>query len=52
MDNFEWAFGYTRRFGITYVDYATQQRTLKDSGRWYKQVIAANAVVAEEVPGS
>lgn len=45
MDNFEWAFGYTRRFGITYVDYDTQQRTLKDSGRWYKQVIAANAVV-------
>ncbi len=45
MDNFEWAFGYTRRFGITYVDYDTQQRTLKDSGRWYKAVIAANAVV-------
>lgn len=45
MDNFEWAWGYTRRFGITYVDYDTQQRTLKDSGRWYKQVIAANAVV-------
>ncbi len=47
MDNFEWAFGYTRRFGITYVDYDTQQRTIKDSGRWYQQVIAANAVVAE-----
>jgi beta-glucosidase len=44
MDNFEWAWGYTRRFGITYVDYATQQRTIKDSGRWYKEVIAANTV--------
>jgi beta-glucosidase len=39
MDNFEWAFGYTKRFGITYVDYATQERTLKDSGRWYAEVI-------------
>lgn len=43
MDNFEWAFGYTKRFGIVYVDYATQQRTIKDSGRWYRDVIAANA---------
>ena len=40
LDNFEWAQGYTKRFGITYVDYATQQRTLKDSGRWYSRVIA------------
>ena len=31
MDNFEWAFGYERRFGITHVDYATQMRTFKDS---------------------
>lgn len=44
MDNFEWAFGFSKRFGITHVDYETQQRTLKDSGRWYQQVIAANAV--------
>jgi beta-glucosidase len=34
MDNFEWAFGYTRRFGIVHVDYATQVRTPKASGRW------------------
>jgi beta-glucosidase len=47
MDNFEWAFGYTRRFGIVYVDYPTQQRTIKDSGRWYSQVIAQNALVAQ-----
>ncbi len=44
MDNFEWAWGYTRRFGIIYVDYATQQRTIKDSGYMYRDVIAANAI--------
>lgn len=42
MDNFEWAFGYDKRFGIIYVDYETQQRTLKDSAHWYKQVINSN----------
>ena len=35
LDNFEWAEGYVRRFGLTYIDYATQRRTLKASGRWY-----------------
>ena len=35
LDNFEWAMGYIRRFGLTYVDFTTQQRTLKQSGRWY-----------------
>jgi beta-glucosidase len=35
LDNFEWAEGYLRRFGLAYVDYATQARILKDSGRWY-----------------
>ena len=44
LDNFEWAHGYTKRFGIVHVDYATQTRTLKDSAHWYRQVIAANAV--------
>jgi beta-glucosidase len=44
LDNFEWAFGYSRRFGIVYVDFDTQQRTIKDSGRWYGQVAAANAL--------
>ena len=35
LDNFEWAEGYLRRFGLAYVDYATQRRILKDSGLWY-----------------
>lgn len=48
MDNFEWAYGYTKRFGITYVDYPTQQRTIKDSGYWYGRLIAANALDATE----
>lgn len=42
MDNFEWAQGYKMRFGLTYVDFATQQRTIKDSGRWYAEVIRSN----------
>ncbi|PTT78929.1 beta-glucosidase, partial [Pelomonas sp. HMWF004] len=40
LDNFEWAEGYLRRFGLAYVDYASQQRTLKDSGRWYGQFLS------------
>ncbi len=42
LDNFEWAEGYRYRFGLVHVDFQTQQRTLKDSARWYAQVIAAN----------
>ena len=41
MDNFEWAFGYSRRFGIVHVDYETQQRTVKKSGLWFRDFIAA-----------
>jgi beta-glucosidase len=44
LDNFEWAEGYAKRFGIIHVDYATQQRTLKDSAYWYSHVIAANEI--------
>lgn len=36
LDNFEWAQGYSKRFGIVYVDYPTQRRIVKDSGRWYQ----------------
>lgn len=39
LDNFEWAEGYLRRFGLAYVDYATQQRTLKASGQWYQRFL-------------
>ena len=42
MDNFEWAEGYAKRFGLVHVDYATQQRTLKASAHWYRQLIATN----------
>jgi beta-glucosidase len=41
LDNFEWAQGYSKRFGIVYVDYPTQRRIVKDSGRWYAAFIAA-----------
>ncbi|GAA4061090.1 GH1 family beta-glucosidase [Nonomuraea soli] len=42
LDNFEWAFGYDKRFGIVHVDYESLVRTPKDSALWYKQVIGAN----------
>ena len=45
LDNFEWADGYSKRFGIHYVDFATEKRTPKLSAEWYKQVIAHNAVM-------
>ena len=44
LDNFEWAFGYSKRFGLIYIDYETQQRIPKSSAKWYAQVIRANAV--------
>ena len=39
VDNFEWAEGYGRRFGLVHIDYDTQQRTLKDSGKWYRSFL-------------
>jgi beta-glucosidase len=48
MDNFEWGFGYTKRFGVIYVDYSTQQRIVKDSGKWYANVIKHNQLALAE----
>lgn len=45
LDNFEWALGYAQRFGLVHVDYETQARTIKDSGRWYARRAAANALL-------
>ena len=48
LDNFEWALGYSKRFGIIHVDFATQQRTVKASGRWYGRVAQSRALPARE----
>ncbi len=42
MDNFEWTLGYSARFGLIFMDYETQQRKIKDSGWYYKKIIASN----------
>jgi beta-glucosidase len=47
LDNFEWSEGYSRRFGLIYVDYPTQRRILKTSARWYAEVIQAATPQAE-----
>lgn len=46
MDNFEWAEGYSKRFGVVYVDFESQQRIVKASGRWYSEVVAENGVAS------
>ncbi len=46
MDNFEWAEGYAKRFGMTYVDYATQRRVMKDSALWYRDFIRSQNATA------
>ncbi|MEJ2208343.1 MAG: GH1 family beta-glucosidase [Anaerolineae bacterium] len=43
MDNFEWAHGFSKRFGLIYVDYATQARFVKASGHWYRRMIEAQS---------
>jgi beta-glucosidase len=48
MDNYEWDHGYSQRFGITWVDYLTQERIPKESALWYRNVIAHNALVERE----
>ncbi len=45
LDNFEWARGYSKRFGLVHVDFETQERIPKASAQWYARVIKANAVV-------
>lgn len=50
MDNFEWAEGYHKRFGLVHIDYASQKRTPKDSAYWYKDVIASNGQILGDDP--
>jgi beta-glucosidase len=45
LDNYEWALGYSKRFGIVHVDYSTQQRTIKASGRYYAEVIRSRGEI-------
>jgi beta-glucosidase len=51
LDNFEWALGYSRRFGIVYTDYRTQKRIPKRSAHWYSQVARANRLPALSTGG-
>lgn len=51
MDNFEWASGYAKRFGIVYVDYATQQRIAKDSAYWYRDFLRKCHSARSGAPG-
>jgi beta-glucosidase len=44
LDNFEWSEGYRKRFGLVYVDYSTQRRIVKDSGRWYASFVVSQSV--------
>jgi beta-glucosidase len=53
LDNFEWGWGYQKRFGIVFVDFGTQRRIAKSSARFYSAVARANAVplLTESRPG-
>ncbi|GIF62128.1 beta-glucosidase [Asanoa ishikariensis] len=52
IDNFEWVYGYGQPFGLVHVDRATQHRTIKNSGHWYRNVIAANALPPLDPPAA
>lgn len=52
MDNFEWSLGYSKRFGMIYVDYATQRRVIKESAYFYRSIIANNGAVDGSAGGS
>ena len=52
LDNFEWGYGYKKRFGLYAVDDSSRQRIPKDSAAWYKNVISANAVSDDLTPTS
>ena len=51
LDNFEWAYGYAKRFGLVHVDYETQRRTIKASGHRYAEIIRRHRTVANARPG-
>jgi Beta-glucosidase/6-phospho-beta-glucosidase/beta-galactosidase len=48
LDNFEWSHGYSKRFGLVHVNYATQERTIKSSGKLYAEVIRTNGAVLDK----
>jgi beta-glucosidase len=50
LDNLEWAHGFSKRFGLVHVNFGTQERTLKDSAYFYRDVIASNGKALESVP--
>jgi len=53
LDNFEWASGYSLRFGLVHVDYATQRRTVKASGEYYREIVRSNgAALANPLPAA
>jgi beta-glucosidase len=51
MDNFEWASGYAKRFGIVHVDYASQARTLKDSALWWRDMLVRQSALHSQGRG-
>ena len=51
LDNFEWSHGYSKRFGLVHVDFATQRRTLKASARFYAEVIRTNGAALADGAG-